>query len=861
MTIPEPLRSARAWLVWRLIQKPEQKKPSKVPFYASGHPRGWPNGRPVDGRPTDAQPDAGQASPLDRSAMVTMDEARAACVRGGYTGIGFATFDDLGIVALDFDNVVQDGEVRADVLDVVAGSYAELSPSGTGVRAFFKGTLPSRKDTKGDPSIEFFGNTGFVTVTGNVLPGHALFGWGDVVAEVTPAVRNLYVQRFGEPTVDAFSGAPGSDLMAIVPTLGWSLADARAVIMDCDPGADRDHWVKALAALHHEFHGSDDALSLADEWSARGENYGGRADVEGRWRSFGKGRANPITGRWLMKWRDECAVHANLNAQRDTLARATQLIETAVDSLQLKADIARKLQKLLPEDSPALTEIVSAFRDRYKELTDGATLTPTEARALIAPKAAVLPTVKAHLPLTEIGLAARLLARHGQWLKYAFETSQWHAYANGHWRIASDVELEHLAVETVKALHHESNEHPDTAKFYSFCESSQRKKIIDAMIAIARSDPRVVVSIRDFDANPNLVGVQNGIYKIDTGELLAPDPTHLVTKTCGAPYYPDARAPLWVQSLLETFKGDTSMVDFFQRAVGYAICGQPNEDVLLILFGNGANGKSTVLGVVRVALGQYAKAADASSFVTDGKNVASAGGPREDLLRLKGARLVYVNEPDEGGELREGMVKAMTGGDALTVRGLYSKTSVEIVPTWVAFMPTNHLPIIKGSDNGIWRRLMPVPFERNFESDPTIVKDPKREEKLLAELPGVLAWILHGATLYKKIGLAPPDSVKRARDSYRSNMDLLAEWLEECCDIGPAYTCESSLLWQSWEPFARARGITQYIRSSIALGRKLDARFPAAKGTGGVRMRTGLRVRDPFRYSTNGESNDLFRSA
>ncbi|MDO8992170.1 MAG: phage/plasmid primase, P4 family, partial [Daejeonella sp.] len=351
---------------------------------------------------------------------------------------------------------------------------------------------------------------------------------------------------------------------------------------------------------------------------------------------------------------------------------------------------------------------------------------------------------------------------------------------------------------------------------------------------------------------------ENGVVNLDTLECLSPAPAYRITKVCGAAFDPRARAPLFEQTLADVFNRDAPMIEFFQRLVGYAACGQPTEDLLVIPFGNGANGKSTVLGTIRRALGHYAKAAEAASFVTDGNSGGSAGSAREDLVRLRGARLVYVNEPDDGGELREGSVKSMAGGDAITARAPYAKASVEIVPTWVAFMPTNHLPIVKGSDNGIWRRLMPIPFERNFESDPTIVKDPRREEKLLAELPGVLAWILQGATLYKQMGLAPPDSVKRARDSYRSRMDLLAEWLDECCDIAPGYACEASLLWQSWEPFAKARGITQYIRSNIALGRKLDARFPAVKGTGGVRMRTGLRVRDPFRVLNSGLPHDLF---
>lgn len=334
MIPPEPLRSARAWLVWRLIQKDGQKKPSKIPFYVSGHPRGWPNGRPADGKPTEAQPEAPQASPLDRAAMVTFDQARAAA---GYDGVGFATFSDLGVVALDFDNVIENGIVDPRVLDVVAESYAEVSPSGNGIRAFFLGNLPSRKDTKGNPSLEVFGDTGFVTFTGNVLPGHALFGWDEVVAPVTPAVQALYVQRFGQ--VEARSAS--HDLMAVVPTLGWSLEEARAILADCDASTDRDHWLRALQALHHEFHGSAEALQLADEWSSRGTSYSGFADVEGRWRSFGRKVVNPTTGRWLLKWREECTVHQRY----DRVAQWKERIASAADEFTLRERICVEAQR------------------------------------------------------------------------------------------------------------------------------------------------------------------------------------------------------------------------------------------------------------------------------------------------------------------------------------------------------------------------------------------------------------------------------------------------------------------------------------------------------------------------------------
>jgi P4 family phage/plasmid primase-like protien len=188
----------------------------------------------------------------------------------------------------------------------------------------------------------------------------------------------------------------------------------------------------------------------------------------------------------------------------------------------------------------------------------------------------------------------------------------------------------------------------------------------------------------------------------------------------------------------------------------------------------------------------------------------------------------------------------MTGGDTITARTAYAKMSVEVKPTWVVFMPTNHKPIIKGTDNGIWRRLVLLPFERNFDEDKSIQKDPLRQSKLAAELEGILAALVRAAIRFKKTGFFAPAKVQAARDAYRTNMDLLAEWLEECCEVGASFEVPTQHLWASWESYAKSRGLLNYINSSVRLSRRLDGRFETRKGTGGIRMRMGLRLKDDF---------------
>ena len=465
----------------------------------------------------------------------------------------------------------------------------------------------------------------------------------------------------------------------------------------------------------------------------------------------------------------------------------------------------------------------------------------SESRALLFDRPP--PTIATKRPLTEFGNAERMLDKFGASMMYVPELDKWFVWTGVYWRQAALVEIEHLAKETVRALVNEYEEHEqEAAEFFEFCRISQQNRMVSNMVSLARSDPRVVVSVNELDKHARLMGAQNGVIDLQTGVLLPPDPRMRITRIAGRDYVEGARCDLWLRTLFDVFSGDAELVGYFQRVMGYVCLGQPTEDIMVIPYGNGSNGKSTVFGVIRAVLGGYAKSAEAGTFVQDAKGGGgSAGGAREDLVRLRGARYVHVSEPDENSELREGSVKSMTGGDVIPARGVYAKESVELMPTWVVFMPTNHKPIVKGGDNGIWRRLVLLPFERNFDADPTVVKDVKREEKLLAEGQGILAWLIQGVAEYQRKGLDAPEKVRAARAQYRSQMDLLSEWIEECCELGEGYESTMESLWRSWETYAKQRGILQYVRSSIALGRRLDQRFPDGK-RGGKRIRMGIRI-------------------
>lgn len=861
--IPEVLRYRRQWLVWRLVQKPDEPKPRKVPFYVSGAPR---NGA--------------QGTTEDVQQLSTFDDAIAAVRERGYTGLGFALLNGCGVIALDFDHCVRDGQILdSRIENLVAGTYAEVSPSGTGLRAFFMGDVASRKDNAhkskrvgglagaaridGNFDIEVFGTNGFVTITGDATADTQLWGLQNHVAELSDDVRDLYVKRFGADglsDVDAafpvsgdasralapagLNGLDGTaDLAALGPQkLGWNIEQAREYLFACSASVSREEWVNALMAIHYEFDGSDEALDLADQWSATGDSYAGRRDVEGRWRSFGRrsGPA-PITGRWLLAWRREQTKVADEVQMHTLLAEMQALIDSATDMLGLQTKVLPQVAQMLLQQPVLDIEGYALVAAKAKSF--GVTITKTEFKKLV--RAERPPSAASTTPLTEFGNTERMIQKYVGSLMYCPDQDQWFVWSGVYWRAAlgGRTEIEHYAKETIKDLPNEINDHvSNQEEFFAFCSMSQRAQMVGNMVKLAQSDKRVCVPSDELDKHTHLLGVKNGVVNLRTGELLSPDPEWRITRVTSCEYNPGAKCPTFEKALRDSFYDDMEMVEYLARAIGYTVLGDPTEELLFIPFGNGANGKGTILNAVRETLGTYGKAADPSTFLSDLQG-SSSGGAREDLVRLRGARFVYVNEPDEAGVLREGAVKSMTGNDAITARALYAKASIEILPTWSIWMPTNHKPIIKGTDNGIWRRLVLLPFERNFKNDPLIEKDDTIKARIKLEHPGILAFIVRAALRYQKHGLVAPEKITSAAAAYRSSQDLLEEWMDESCEIDPANSCTVKTLWESWELFARSRGMLHFISSSLQLSRRLDGKFPAAKGPKGVRIRKGLRVR------------------
>ena len=376
-------------------------------------------------------------------------------------------------------------------------------------------------------------------------------------------------------------------------------------------------------------------------------------------------------------------------------------------------------------------------------------------------------------PYTDTGNAERFAAAHSHRLRYLRERHHFLVYQGGRWRRDTSGEAERAAKDVARSLLTEASQlggeaSKEAAKWGLKLQSEPRLR---AQLTLAGSEREVVVSADDLDPDPYVLACGNGVLDLRTSELREPVPDDLITLGTDVPYEPAARCDRWLKFLDEVFGADEELIAFLKRFFGYLLTGDMREHVLAVFHGAGANGKSTLIGVLRRLLGDFAVTAAFDTFMRQRDR-----GPRNDLARLHRARLVTAAESGEGRKLDEATVKAITGGDVIAARFLYGE-HFEFKPEFKLVLVTNHRPKVDGDDDAIWRRLRLIPFEQSFEGR----EDKALGEKLEAELPGILAWAVRGCLEWRAEGLGEAAAVTRATAEYRADEDVLGGFLAERC--------------------------------------------------------------------------------
>ena len=441
---------------------------------------------------------------------------------------------------------------------------------------------------------------------------------------------------------------------------------------------------------------------------------------------------------------------------------------------------------------------------------------------------------------TPKAVAKQFITMYNKPLKYVADLDIWLEWFNGYWLPIEEVKLINVLANATDKMFkkHQKIDEYEAKELKAFSRTYNRVAGLKEVLKTVKAQNEVEVLSKDLDNNPNIIGCLNGAVELSTGHLVESYFDQYVTKSTGIRYNVMATYDVWQKTDNDVFLDDPEMVSFFKTLIGYSLLGNPKEDLLVIPYGSGANGKSTIFNTIADVFGDYGKSTAFSTFTAS----ATGSQHREDLVRLQGSRFVYTSEPDAFGALKEGLIKTITGGDVLTVRTAYARKSVEISPRWVTFIPTNHKPMIRGADDGIWRRMLFIPFKRNFTLEPDLL-DIHLSDKLAAEHEGILKWIIEGAIDYQQNGLVIPEQLIKDKNDYREESDIVKTWIESECILEGSDTNQN--LWLSFSKFVKDRGYDTDIKSSQKLSNNINGRgFERARFNKGVRGFSGIKVKD-----------------
>jgi putative DNA primase/helicase len=421
--------------------------------------------------------------------------------------------------------------------------------------------------------------------------------------------------------------------------------------------------------------------------------------------------------------------------------------------------------------------------------------------------------------LTDTYEAERLAELYSSDLRYDHQRGSWFIYRTHTWRQDRNGEIQRFAVDCARGLQQEATLIPDTTareailRFGKFCQS---KPGISRVLSIAQNLQPFAITGEEWNRDPWLMGVSNGVVDLRNAELRQGQREDLVSLSLGVPYEPDADCPRWKRFVSEIFAGDETLVEYLQRVLGYTLTGRTTEQIWFLLVGDGANGKSTLLTVIGYVLGDYAKTVPFSMF-----ELPNRSSVPDDVATLVDRRYVNASESIEAAKLNEARIKALTGSDRITARPLYGQW-IEFEPQLKLFLSCNQKPKVADESHGFWRRVHVVPFNERFDGDR---RDNHLTATLKAEASGVLNWILEGCLLWQVHGLMPPAAVLAATSNYEGESNPLSDFLAVRCEEGPSFETAAQELYDGYSTWIKSDRPTDTPLLMTAFGRWAGKRF------------------------------------
>lgn len=425
---------------------------------------------------------------------------------------------------------------------------------------------------------------------------------------------------------------------------------------------------------------------------------------------------------------------------------------------------------------------------------------------------------------TDSGNAKALSLMFGDKLRYVHNIG-WHTWVGQYWRPDEDNQVTEYAKELAKKRQMlvvqlaKSDVKRDEMMSEAFRLENKGK--VANCLKMAESAPPFSCLPDKLDQNPMLLACPNGTVDLETGKLKSANPDDLITHCTNVNYAPNTQATRWEQFLEEIFIHkpgipDYELIDWVQKLLGYTLTGHVKERCLPVGYGEGANGKTTLINIISHVMGTYASAASFSNFLEKKFDTST-----NDIAGLRGRRFVSAIETGPGKYLDEIKIKQLTGGDPISCRFLYQEY-FQYYPEFKIFLACNDKPKVRGTDNAIWDRIKVIPFNARFEGD-TCDKD--LLSKLIAEAEGILAWMVEGCLLWQEYGLGDCDTVKLTTSTYRVEEDAFTRFFNEkvSTSANPDAFVTVQDLFIEYNNWATANGdkvIANTTRLGMEMGRK-----------------------------------------
>lgn len=774
--IPEALTSRDQWVVWRSEQR--GGKPTKVPYNAR----------------------TGQLAKSD-DAATWAPYAVALATSATYDGIGYVFSPDDPYSGVDLDDCISNEKVApwAKAQLLALNSYSEISPSGTGIKVWVEGTLPSSAKPRKEKipvdvippnvpgSIEMYSERRFFTVTGWHVEGtprdiqYANGALTDLYEQLKPPPFALpthttrtagrkYLERWAQHKIDyavervrqAVDGQRHNERYAMARLLGGLIPHGLATAGQL-ARALFDANTPKTAAQRSEYKTISDGIEE-----------GSRSPL-------------PLPEEPEQPIFDDsqhacCPIHTRvLSEAKSGNGWTCHARDSSTDSGWCKfwwdGDGYVVPQDVDPETGEVLyTKSTNFLLNAHRSDTGNA-----ECLAHIA----------------------------GDELRFCHTREKWLIWDESCWAIDEDGAAQRAMIAVVRARYRACESIPDPdhrKKAAVWCIGCENNGKIESGMSVASKLTAFATKIDRYDRNLLAAACIGATLDLRTVVHRAIRRDDFITMRLGAVYDPDATCPRWLQFLNEIFANNAELIAYIQRAVGYCLTGDTREQKMFLLWGGGLNGKSVFLEILTDLLGDYAGNASFETFDANRRSEST-----NDLAALRGKRIVTVIETEDGKRLAEARVKSVTGQDQITCRFLYGEFFT-YRPTFKIWLAMNHLPSIRGTDKGIWRRIQLIPFLADFENR----EDKTLHETLQSELAGILQWALEGLRQWWQRGLDTPEIVRKATDRYRAESDQTGRWITDSMVQVSNVSVTVAQAYQNYKAWCETNGETVMSQSKLS---------------------------------------------